>query len=222
VVQLSRLAHASQALVIGHYAHRLVETLVEALTDEKRAENALGFPVDRELSSHPGLYSWWADSDARSLIGQQLGVGVRALVYAGQAGATRWPSGKKSTATLASRIRSNHINGNASSSTFRLTLSALLLEPLNLQVAKRGRLAPEANRAVSVWIKDHLRVAIVAFDCRETLGRIEAAVLDVLDPPLNIEGRPSAPWRSRLAQLRMRITMFHDEGAQTTANVPSP
>lgn len=192
--------------MIMHDATHLLEALVEALTDDRRAVRPQAFPLERERSSHPGLYSWWADSEARSVIGYQLGLDVPALVYAGQAGATRWPSGKKSTATLASRIRSNHINGNASSSTFRLTLSAVLLEPLKLQVTKPGRLAPESNRAVSSWIKDHLRVAIVAYDDRDTLGRIEDAILDALDPPLNIEGRPSTPARVLLAQLRKRIT----------------
>lgn len=208
MVQLGRLAHGCQSPVIMRQDHRVVEALVETLTDEGRAESPLGFPADRELASRPGLYSWWADSDARALIGHQLGVDVPALVYAGQAGATRWPSGKKSTAVLASRIRGNHINGNASSSTFRLTLSAVLLEPLNLRIAKPGQLTPDANRAVSGWIKDHLRVAIVAYDDRDTLGRVEDAILDALDPPLNIEGRPSTPARLLLAQLRKVITAY--------------
>lgn len=192
--------------MIMHDATHVLEALVEALTDDGRAVSPHAFPVDRERSSHPGLYSWWADSDARSVIGHQLGLDVPALVYAGQAGATRWPSGKTSTATLASRIRGNHINGNASSSTFRLTLSAVLLEPLKLQTTKPGRLAPESNRAVSSWIKDHLQVAIVAYDDRDALGRIEDAILDALDPPLNIEGRPPTPARVLLAQLRKRVT----------------
>ena len=41
------------------------------------------------------------------------------FLYVAQAAATRWPSGRKSTATLKSRIRSNRLRGNLSSSTFR-------------------------------------------------------------------------------------------------------
>ena len=140
------------------------------------------------------------------MIGTQLGTTIPSLVYAGQAGATRWPSGRTSTATLASRIRSNHINVNASSSTFRLTLSALLLDPLGLAVLKPGRLTPEDNRVVSGWIKKHLQVAIVAYDGRDSLGRIEAVVVDILDPPLNLEGRPNTSPRRLLTSLRRRVT----------------
>ena len=128
------------------------------------------------------------------------------LVYAGQAGATRWPSGTRSSATLASRIRGNHINGNASSSTFRLTLSALLLRPLGLTALNPGRLAPEDRKIVSVWIKDHLRVVIVPYDDRDSLGKVEDSVLDILDPPLNLEGRPTTGPRNLLTELRRRIT----------------
>ena len=205
VVKFGWSAHGDHPAVTSNDP-RVVEALIAALTDEPRAEPPRSFPSDRELASHPGLYSWWGDEEARSMIGTQLGTTIPSLVYAGQAGATRWPSGTTSTATLASRIRGNHINGNASSSTFRLTLSALLLDPLGLAVLKPGRLTPEDNRVVSGWIKKHLQVAIVAYDDRDSLGRIEAAVLDILDPPLNLEGRPSTSPRRRLTSLRRRIT----------------
>ncbi len=185
---------------------RIAEHLTEVLTDTRRTESPSGFPSDRELASHPGLYSWWGDEEARSVIGTQLGTTIPPLIYAGQAGATRWPSGTTSSATLASRIRGNHINGNASSSTFRLTISALLLDPLRLAVLKPGRLTPEDNRFVSDWIKKHLKVAIVAYRDRDSLGRIEAGVLDILDPPLNLEGRPTTSPRRRLTSFRRRIT----------------
>ena len=162
---------------------RVVDALVSALTDQASAESPRSFPSDRELASHPGLYSWWGDETARALIADQIGISAPPLIYAGQAGATRWPSGRRSTATLASRIRGNHINGNASSSTFRLTVSALLLRPIGLEVASPGRLTPDANRVVSDWIKTHLQVAVVAYDARDFLGPIEATLLDVLDPP---------------------------------------
>jgi hypothetical protein len=36
----------------------------------------------------------------------------------------------------------------------------------------------------------------------DTLGRLERAVLTMLDPPLNLQGMPSTPVRHRLRQLR--------------------
>lgn len=187
-----------------------VAELVRALSDRDRAESPRTFPSDRDTTSHAGLYSWWADAEARTLIGRTLEIEMPDLIYAGQAGATRWPSGTKSTATLATRIRGNHINGNASSSTFRLTISAVLLDPLALTVAKPGRLTSESNRAVSDWIKAHLRVAVAADPDRDTLGRIEDAVLDILDPPLNIRGRPATKSRAMLAFLRSKLRSWSE------------
>lgn len=192
--------------MIGPEDQSVVEALTAALNDEQRAEPPVSFPVDPTIASHAGLYSWWADDSARSIIGARLGVPIPALVYAGQAGATRWPSGTRSKATLGSRIRGNHIGGNASSSTFRLTLAALLLEPLDLVVAKSGHLQREDNRRVSDWIKEHLRVTIVAYDDLYLLEQVEKAVLALLDPPLNLDGRPKTASRTLLSNLRRRIT----------------
>ena len=185
---------------------RPIEKLVTALKDSRQAQNPADFPSDAQTASHPGMYSWWGDNIACDVIGSQLGTSVPHLVYAGQAGATRWPSGTRSTATLASRIRGNHITGNASSSTFRLTISALLLDPLGLTVVKPGRLRPEDRRTVSNWINVHLRVLIVPYDDRDTLKKVEDAVLQILDPPLNLEGRPSTEPRRTLSELRLHIT----------------
>jgi hypothetical protein len=140
------------------------------------------------------------------MIGEELETPIPPLVYTGQAGATKFPSGTRSMATLASRIRGNHINGNASSLTFRLALSALLLRTLDLTILKPGRLAPEDRKVVSIWIKDHLQVVIVPYGDRDSLRQVEERVLESLDPPLNLEGRPVICSRRLLTDLRRRIT----------------
>ena len=66
---------------------------------------------------------------------------------------------------------------------------------------------PEDNRRVSEWIEDHLRVAIVPSEDRDTLEAVEQAVLDTLDPPFNLDGRPSTDLRWRLTELRRAITV---------------
>ena len=182
-----------------------VRRLVALLSDPTRSEPPRAFPTDSTAADRPGLYSWWADAEARDLFLQASGFPVGRLLYAGQAGATKWPSGIRSTATLKSRIRGNHLRGNLSSSTFRLTISALLYEPLNLRLAKPGRLVLEDNRTVSEWIKRHLRVAIASLEDRDSLHRVEHAVLDALDPPLNLDGRPPTDLRRRLTELRKAI-----------------
>jgi hypothetical protein len=61
-------------------------------------------------------------------------------IYAGQAGATKWPSGKVGKATLGSRIGGNHLRGSISASTFRSTLASALADPLKLVAIDRVRL----------------------------------------------------------------------------------
>ena len=80
------------------------------------------------------------------------------------------------------------------------------MEPLELRLGKPGRLDPEDRKRVCAWIKEHLKVAIAAYADRDSLEDLEKQVLKVLDPPLNLQGMPSTPVRSRLSSLRKRIT----------------
>ena len=108
-------------------------------------------------------------------------------IYIGQAG-------YNTSATLYDRVKDSHIdgkkNGDVSRSTFRKTISALLLEPLNLRLEGSNKLSSDDNRRVSKWIKNHLRVTIVPWNNRNSLNSIEHAVLKKLDPTLNLRGRP--------------------------------
>ncbi|MDK1292860.1 MAG: hypothetical protein QGM46_11075 [Actinomycetota bacterium] len=49
-------------------------------------------------------------------------------------------------------------------------------------------------------------MAIVAYDDRDSLEEIEKAVLALLDPALNLDGRPKTASRTLLSNLRKRIT----------------
>jgi hypothetical protein len=184
-----------------------VEVLVAALVDSTRAQAPATFPRDARAAANPGLYSWWGDEEARRVLAAGLNVDVLPpLLYVGQAGATKWPSGKRSNATLGSRIGQQHIRGNARSSTFRLTISAILLAELDLQrAAPSGRLRPDSNRVVSNWIARHLQVAIVPFADRDRLGAVEAAVVPRLDAPLNLDHCTSSAIRARLTELRRAL-----------------
>lgn len=55
-------------------------------------------------------------------------------------------------------------------------------------------------------IESHLRVAIAPWEDRDSLERIEQAVLDELDPPFNLRGRPMTDRRQRITELRRAIT----------------
>lgn len=153
-----------------------------------------------------GLYSWWTDRAGATALSAGLGVPVAAgRIYAGQTGATSWPSGRTGVATLAGRIGRNHLRGRIRGSTFRFTLAAALVDPLGLAVAESKRLDQASEARLSDWMERHLEVAVHRFPNRDPLANLEHKVLAVLDPPLNLEGRPKTPVRLRLTAMRRSI-----------------
>lgn len=145
----------------------------------------------------PGLYSWWVDEAGAADLSRGLGQPLHSgLIYAGQAGATRWPSGQSSGSTLWSRITSMHLGGAAEFSTFRRTLAAILGPALGM--------TSEDDPRLSAWMNAHLRVITAPLDDPDQLSAIETAVLHSLDPPLNLQGRPASSIRARLTELRHR------------------
>jgi hypothetical protein len=186
-----------------------IDVLVACLSNQEKAEPASGFPRDPGAVAGPGLYAWWADDEGRSTLGAPFGVTLPSLIYAGQTGATSRRAGVERVATLRSRIGGNHLNGNAGSSTFRKTLSSVLLAPLQLHVSGKDRLDEASNRSVSMWMRGHLSVVTVQVEERSTLAEIEEAVLAKLDPPLNLMGMAPTPIRARLRELRRELNANH-------------
>lgn len=177
---------------------RAAEThaFVIRLTDRTSAlhPDALLSSRQPELES-AGLYSWWVDDAGASHLTEGLGLLVEpGLIYAGQGGATRWPSGRRSDNTLRERLVSMHLGGNASFSTFRLTLGAVL------RVHRGWDRIDEA--ALTEWMKEHLSVIAVPHPDPDQLGALEHRVLEELDPPLNLKGMASSAVRRRLTELR--------------------
>lgn len=181
------------------------EQMVAALARHENAVNPRRFPRDHEAAAKPGMYAWWGDEEALTMLGDEIGAGLPPMLYVGQAGATRWPSGARSSATLKSRVGGQHIQGNARSSTFRLTISSLLRRRLGLRAIPGGKLDPDSNTMVSEWIADHLRVALAPYEDRDTLGAVEAEVVAQLDPPLNLGHCLPSHARHRLSELRRSI-----------------
>lgn len=153
----------------------------------------------RSACDTAGLYSWWVDESGADQLSRGLGSPVTpGLIYAGLAGATRWPSGRRSSNTLWLRITTMHLGGNHEFSTFRRTLGSIL--------ANVGGTATVDETALTAWMRQHLRVVVVPSQDRDTLGRLEKDVLADLDPPLNLQGMPSTPLRLRLKELRRVLT----------------
>jgi excisionase family DNA binding protein len=199
LAQSDRAPHASPES-ISSAASMLVRELTSGDTIKP-----VEFPGGRIEAQQPGVYAWWGDETARSVLGDVLGIRLPALLYVGQAGATS-RSGKESGATLASRIKSNHIRGNVGSSTFRYTLSSLLVGPLTLKMPDQQKLDPASNSLISSWIAAHLRVSIAPYKHRDGLGEVEEVVIAALDPPLNLRHCQLTDARARITQLRRTLT----------------
>lgn len=155
--------------------------------------------VDGVGLDRPGLYSWWVDDHGAADLTHGLGLDIApCLIYAGLAGATRWPSGQRSGNTLWARITQMHLGGNHAFSTFRRTLGAILANA-------EGRTDVD-EATLSQWIREHLHMVAVPYDDADTLGRLERDVLVELDPPLNLQGMQATPVRTRLRELRRIVS----------------
>ncbi|KRF37396.1 DUF6884 domain-containing protein [Nocardioides sp. Soil805] len=143
----------------------------------------------------PGLYSWWVDLEGAVDLSAGLGLPLEpGLIYAGLAGATRWPSGRPSSNTLWSRITGMHLGGRHEFSTFRRTLGCILAN---------ARHEPQIDEVrLTAWMYDHLKVVAVPYEEPDTLGKLEGDVLNRIDPPLNLQGMASTATRRRLKELR--------------------
>jgi hypothetical protein len=173
-----------------------IASLLSALLDDARALTPDELLRRRPAAlSSPGLYSWWVDAAGASQLTKGLGLAVSSgLIYAGSAGATRWPSGQRSTNTLEQRIIDMHLGGSHQFSTFRRTLGALLANGPNAVDFDEGQLTR--------WMHEHLRVITVPSDDPDTLKDLESAVLRRLDPPLNLQEMERSPRRVHLRELR--------------------
>ena len=182
-----------------------VQRVVRRLTDRANGEPAAGFPRDRDLASHPGLYAWYASQPALDLLSASFGERIYQPIYAGQAGANSAKAGIERSATLYTRIRSNHLRGNLKASTFRRTLAPVLRKPLGLELDAPRRLSQASKDALTAWIAEQLEIVIAPHDDRSTLAAVEHAVLQALDPPLNLDQMLTTPVRARLKVLRAEL-----------------
>lgn len=185
--------------------HTATSWLVEMLIDESRAIALPDFLGTRgEGFRRPGLYSWWVNKAGAADLTEGLGVRIpHGLIYVGLAGATRWPSGKRSTSTLWSRITTMHLGGNHEFSTLRRSLGSIL--------AHEAKSPTIDEAALSAWMNQHLRILATPYEDVDVLGGLEADVLRTIDPPLNLRGMKPSPARARLTELRRTHTANRSE-----------
>lgn len=107
--------------------------------------------------------------------------------------------------TLAKRIGGHHIRGQIRGSTFRLTLAAILQQPLALVVTAPRRLDAASEDRLSKWIREHLDVAVHPFPQPDALTDLERQVLATLNPPLNLDQMMPGHLRATLSTLRASL-----------------
>jgi len=166
------------------------------------------WPAGVTCLDRPGLFAFWATAAGAADLSRGLDLSLDAgRIYAGQAGATKWPSGKAGDDTLGRAVGHVHLGGKVRMSAFRWTLAAILFGQLELQGQAAMLITPSSELALGEWMRAHLSVAVHAHDDRDTLGGLEGAVLERLDPPLNLEDDlPATSLRQRVAVLRKRIS----------------
>lgn len=183
-----------------------LQVALMALDGEPSRIRAKNWPGDLGGLEMAGLYCWWVDAEGAEDLTGGLGESVKAgRIYAGQAGATSWPSGKIVQATLQSRLQGNHLRGRVRTSTFRLTVAAALKCRLDLAARGPKQLTPQSESRLSQWIDERLELAVHPFGERSALADLEQRALHALDPPLNLKGRSTSPVRAKLRQLRADI-----------------
>jgi hypothetical protein len=169
--------------------------VIATLADKEAAYSSAELAaLERLRLDGPGLYSWFVDSRGAHDLSRGLGHAVQpGLIYVGQTGATKWPSGKASDSTLLKRLRSQHLRGRRSGSTLCKTLGGVL-------DAAFGRVLIRAE--LSAWMAGHLRVVPLLVEEADSLGDLERQVVQALNPPLNLEHASSEGLRIELRRLR--------------------
>ena len=159
------------------------------------------------VPADPGVYAWYFTAVPPGVPVEgcrQLQDSV--LLYVGIS-PKRPPAGAgaPSRQTLRTRLR-YHYRGNAYGSTLRLTLGSLLADELGIQLRRVGstgsRLTFSDGEAVlSEWMAEYARVCWVK---HKQPWELEAALIERLALPLNLDQNRHGPFHGELTEARRR------------------
>lgn len=178
--------------------------LIEHLGDVGRSCPVSEFPSGFEDLDHPGIYAWWANDYAANFMSDRLGEEIApGIVYIGQAGAIK--SGSKSNSNLFQRLSSNHMGGTLRTSTFRLSIAAILWEEVRQFHIGDREIGDRGEQQISQWIEQNFRLVAAPFADRNQLRMAEAEVLSHFNPALNLAGMGPSRIRSALTARRAAL-----------------
>ena len=174
---------------------QLIDTLSDANALHSR-QDVLSRPCP--VPPVPGLYAWYFTDLPNAPLREVPTAAPFRLAYIGIA-----PGRSESRATLRSRIR-QHLKGNASTSTLRLTLGCLLASAQGLRLKPTGptrRLTwgPAGELALSSWLDLNARVAWIA---GAEPWVVEPEIVQGMEPPLNLQHNGGHPFYGELMEFR--------------------
>lgn len=174
---------------------RLLVSALETLAQQHHYD-----VLDELVPSQPGLYALHGDA----AVWEELGLGVppdTRPIYVG-----------KSASSLRSRLVCTHLRtGKTGTSTPRRALAALLVDRLELVAVPRNlanperlsnyALEPAGDERLTQWMHLHLKMAAWPVPDEQALPSVEIAVLQALQPPLNLKD-VRTPWTDVVRQAR--------------------
>lgn len=159
------------------------------------------------VPAEPGVYGWWFD---RSLPGIDDAHAAKRdewrLLYVGISPKAPPRNGRPpSSQNLQKRVR-YHFKGNAEGSTLRLTLGALLVDELGIELrrvgsGKRMTFTAVGEEVLSGWMADHARVTIQR---HPSPWDLESHLIAELDLPLNLDQNNAHPAHKTVSGARRR------------------
>ena len=184
----------------------------EALLARAPRVSAGDWPGELSGLDHPGLYAWWVDARGARDLSRGLRFGLpEGLLYVGQAGASSSVSEAGSAATLRTRIERNHLGGKVRFSTLRCSSAAVLLGPLALTIDGPQQLAPGSEAKLTLWMREHLAIAVWAAPSGDHLAELQREVVQALRPPFNLDHTGPSELRRRLRELRAVVSFGIDD-----------
>jgi hypothetical protein len=167
-------------------------SIAQHLRDDRYAVPAA---EHESLPAVPGLYAWLVDPIGARVLNRCLRLPVgRGVVFVGEVGGSTWHSLVDPVLNLRDHLDRVQLHGRTRASTFRMTLATVLGEHLGMTSLDDPRLTD--------WMLEHLSITTWPVDDGNGLRELARAVIDELDPPLNVDHLASTEYRARLQQMR--------------------
>lgn len=177
---------------------------MKELLDPERLWTRNEILTPKLIPARPGVYAWWFREIPSGVPTEQCLVhdGLT-LLYVGTAPKAPASDGKQSRATLRRRLL-QHMRGNASGSTLRLTLGCLLSKQLGIELCRVGNgerltFGKSGEQALCDWMEEN---AFVSWQVCEQPWIQEAELIRSVNLPLNLDQNRQHPFFSTLRACR--------------------